>query len=175
MKRARHVLYLDYDGVLHPNKAYRQIKNGVKLRQPVLRAEGHTFFESAQYLVDALSGFPSVAIVLSTSWVSQLKNFRQVKSFLPAALQERVIGSTFHSRITDRYGYENSPRGYQILEDVRHRLPESWIALDDDDELWPVEYRDNLVLLKNTNGLLFDKEAQLKLSMALIKLTTKSS
>lgn len=171
MKRATTILYLDFDGILHPDKAYRMLKGRVILRYPELRAPGHTFFEGEPLLVKMLDQFPSVAIVLSTSWVRKIKNYREIVQLLSPALQARVIGSTFHSRLTDRFSYDSMSRGQQIQEDVLHRRPSAWIALDDDDELWPAQSRDRLVTVDSELGLLFDPEAQLRLERALIRVT----
>ncbi|WP_087864770.1 HAD domain-containing protein [Comamonas thiooxydans] len=171
MKRAATILYLDFDGVLHPDRVYRTLAGRVVLRYPELRAPGHAFFEGEPLLVEMLARFPSVAIVLSTSWVRKIKNYREIVQLLSPALQARVIGSTFHSRITDRFSYDNMSRGQQIQEDVLHRRPSRWIALDDDDDLWPAQSRDKLVTVDSELGLLFDPEAQLSLERALILVT----
>lgn len=55
------ILFLDFDGVLHPDAAFL-----VKGR-PTLKAEGQLFMW-APLLVDVLADFPEVQIVLSTSW-----------------------------------------------------------------------------------------------------------
>lgn len=84
------IVFLDYDGVLHPDAAYL-----VKGR-PELRAAG-TLFMWAPILEEALAPYPDAKIVLSTSWVPVLKSFSRARAFLPAMLQARVIGATWHS------------------------------------------------------------------------------
>lgn len=62
MKR---LLFLDFDGVLHPDAVYRT-RRGVELR-----AEGKLFMWAPR-LVEALAEHPDVSIVLSTSWVRNI-------------------------------------------------------------------------------------------------------
>jgi hypothetical protein len=83
------ILFLDYDGVLHPDEAY------LTKRGPVLRAEG-ALFMWAETLADVLAAHPHVQIVLSTSWARQF-GFDRARRYLPVALRERTIGATWHS------------------------------------------------------------------------------
>ena len=86
------VLFLDFDGVLHPDSAYL-----VKGR-PTLKGEGELFMW-APLLIKALADFPEVQIVLSTSWAREL-SFNRARRWLPAELHARVIGSTWHSAMS---------------------------------------------------------------------------
>ena len=83
------LLFLDFDGVLHPDAVYLTSR-GVELR-----AEG-VLFMWAPLLVGALAPHQDVQIVLSTSWARNL-GFHRARSVLPAELQSRVIGATWHS------------------------------------------------------------------------------
>ena len=83
------ILFLDFDGVLHPDAVY--LEKG----RPVLHAEGELFMW-AGHLVEALAGRPEVRIVLSTSWARELR-FARARDHLPAELRARVIGATWHS------------------------------------------------------------------------------
>jgi len=85
---ANPVLFLDFDGVLHPDAVF-MTQNG-----PTLRAEGSLFMWS-DLLVEALEDFPHVQVVLSTSWVRHL-GFSRARSYLPARLKARVI-CEFHA------------------------------------------------------------------------------
>jgi hypothetical protein len=93
------ILFLDFDGVLHPDAVYRRRGYGVVLHKPSLPPEFHDakLFGYAGHLVDILKDFPAVRIVLSTSWVSSLR-FSTALSRLPPLLQARVVGATYHSR-----------------------------------------------------------------------------
>lgn len=132
------ILFLDFDGVLHPADVYLVGK------EPVLRAPG-SLFMYADLLVEALAERPDVRIVLSTSWVPCMR-FDYSKACLPAALQERVVGATWHSKSdVPKSHWLSFTRAYQISTYVdRHHLTD-WIAIDDDADGWPALRRDNLI------------------------------
>jgi len=67
------ILFLDFDGVLHPDEVY--LVHG----RPVLRDDG-SLFMWAPLLAEALTPFPDVQIVLSTSWVREL-SFKRACNF----------------------------------------------------------------------------------------------
>ncbi len=121
------ILFLDFDGVLHPTRG------------------DVAPFEYAPLLVAALEPYPDVRIVLSTSWV-EVFGLEESRAFLPEELRRRVMGATYYeewpARLT-RYG--------QIVHYVRRHLLTRWLALDDDDQGWPAEHRQRLV---RTSGLL---------------------
>lgn len=75
------ILFLDFDGVLHPDAVY--LERG----RPVLRAEGELFMW-AGHLVEALAGHSDARIVLSTSWARELR-FARARDHLPAELPPR--------------------------------------------------------------------------------------
>lgn len=125
------VLYLDFDGVLHPDAAYFSFKRGIELRAP-----GHTLFENIDILEQMLAPHPEVRIVLSTSWV-YAKDFKFAKERLSPVLQKRVIGATFHRRHHDLYHFRTMSRGQQILADIQRRQPGAWLSIDDHCEDWP--------------------------------------
>ncbi len=112
------VLFLDFDGVLHPDEVYLQ------RGKPVLRCDGYSLFEHAD---------------------------RQ-------ALQERVIGATWHSKgaFGGHYtwgAWSQTTRYEQIMTYVlRHRLA-NWIAIDNDDHGWPDDKRHHLVHTDDWGGL----------------------
>ena len=141
------VLYLDYDGPLHNDEVYRTPKRGIYIKP------GFTLFEHCGILEEALQPYPQVKIVLSTSWVRVL-GFDRAKSYLPPCLQQRVVGATFHSQM-DKQLFLAQSRGYQILSDVCRRKPLEWkwLALDNDDEGWPVGAEDKLILCSDELGI----------------------
>lgn len=134
------VLYLDFDGVLHPEDVWRRPGYGPYVATP----PGHVVFEHAGLLAHCLEPYPAVRIVLSTSWVRVFRSVGKVARRLPLDLRERVIGATFHSRM-DPALFQALPRGVQVWGDVCRRRPEMWLALDDDDSGWPTVCRDRLV------------------------------
>lgn len=143
------VLFLDFDGVLHPDAVF------ITPRGPQLHAKGHLFMW-APLLAQALADFPQVKIVLSTTWVRHL-GFRRARGYLPEAIQSRVTGATWHSEMArgwaDQNWWDSATRYEQICRHVaRARLP-NWISLDDDPEGWPSEALGQLVLCEGQLGL----------------------
>jgi hypothetical protein len=134
------VLYLDFDGVLHPESVYLYRNRGPAL----LNAPGHELFEHCKRLETVLSPYPDVRIVLSTSWVRMRRSLSNASRRLTPALQARVIGATYHKEM-DARAFEDAPRGMQVWSDVLRRKPDAWLAVDDDDLHWPTWCRENLV------------------------------
>lgn len=134
------VVYLDFDGVLHPEDVWRRPGWGPYVATP----PGHRLFEHAELLAESLEPFPDVRIVLSTSWVRVYHSVFKVARRLPDALRTRVVGATFHEEMQADL-FQQMPRGIQVWADVRRRLPTAWLALDDDDVDWPTVCRDCLV------------------------------
>lgn len=144
------VLFLDFDGPLHPDAVFRT-KRGMELRAP-----GQLFMH-AQILVETLKEFPETKISLSTSWVRTL-GFRRARASLPLELQSRVVSATWHSKMpkTPLQGYDTASRFQQIHAAVRAAGLVRWIALDDDPVYsWPTAepYRSHLVLCDSHLGL----------------------
>jgi hypothetical protein len=111
------ILFLDYDGVLHPDPC----------RDPGL------MFKQAPRLAQTLEAFPEVCIVLSTSWRT-LRTEQELKLPLPPALRARVIG------VTPLFSEFTSPRRlvpYRRQAECEQWLLEHdqigrpWVALDD--------------------------------------------
>lgn len=158
-------VFLDFDGVLHPDAVYHYRGRGI-----VLESDGHALFEHAPTLAELLDPHPEVRIILSTSWVSML-DFKRAKSHLPKELQGRVKGSTFHSSM-DMTWWNSLSRFEQIENYVaRHRL-RAWIAIDDDDEGWPADARSRLVHCDRHGGI-GDTAAQERLKNWLSGLNVK--
>jgi len=142
------ILYLDFDGVLHPEGVFVDARRGIHLGD----APGRQLFENAQILVDELKPYSGVKIVLSTSWVRAL-GYDGARARLPEELSSRCIGATYHSRF-HRPGRDEGFRGLvrvplrgeEVLGDVGRRKPRRWIALDDTNEGWPPTAASNLVL-----------------------------
>ncbi|MDN5504764.1 MAG: hypothetical protein L0H10_13260 [Comamonas sp.] len=142
------ILYLDYDGVLHPEPVYRHPRGGMYFG---VEHRGHSLFEYAEVLIEALAPYPHVAIVLSTSWVRVL-SYSQAKAYLPEALRSRVIGGTFHSAM-NKFEFDAMSRGAQVLADATRRSATSWVAIDDDEEGWIGAASKHLVLTNGHKGL----------------------
>ena len=153
------LLYLDFDGVLHPEYCYWHPRKG-----PYLKAPGHSLFEHLALLERLLDPHPAVRIVLSTTWV-QTYMFSATARKLGPALRPRVVGATFHTGM-NKEGFRDMPRGLQVLGDVARRQPSAWLALDDDPTGWPSDTQDKLVLTHGLHGLGEDR-AQLELKTKL--------
>lgn len=123
------ILFLDYDGCLHPDGVF--ISSG----KPTSRTPGAQLFEHAELLSELLAPYPHLQIVLSTSWVRKL-DFNRAKGYLPSLLQERVIGSTYEF-CTDICSWHELTKFDQILRYVCRNAIKSWLALDDDYHGWP--------------------------------------
>ncbi|WP_283151341.1 HAD domain-containing protein [Silvimonas soli] len=76
------ILFLDFDGVLHPDAVYLQ-KGGPVLKAPV------ALFMWGKNLEEILAGRSDIEIVLSTSWV-RIRSFERAKKALPPTLRENV-------------------------------------------------------------------------------------
>ncbi|VVM69171.1 hypothetical protein PS631_01713 [Pseudomonas fluorescens] len=127
------ILFLDFDGVLHADAAFRT-KHGIELRAP------GALMMYAGILQEILQDFPRVQISLSTSWV-RLLGYKRARAALPRGLQVRTISATYHSRMRDtaREGYDLFTRYEQICGAATRSGISKWIALDDDPEFsWPL-------------------------------------
>lgn len=140
------VLYLDFDGVLHHENVLWHPRRGAYAGPP-----GFALFEHAPQLAALLEPFPTVQIVLSTSWVRQYGCYGAAKK-LPNSLRTRVVGATFHGEMDERV-FGNKPRGRQVLEDVARRRPLAWFALDDVAEGWGEPASPCLVLTDECRGI----------------------
>lgn len=141
------ILFLDFDGVLHSDAVYRT-RNGLELR-----AEGSLMMH-APALENLLNDFPTVRIVLSTSWVRML-GFRRAKAALSPGLQARVISATWHSAMprAPLYGYDLQTRYEQVKTAAGRDGYTRWIALDDDPDFSWVETDNRLVRTDSVVGL----------------------
>lgn len=143
------VLFLDFDGVLHPDAVFRNRK-GLKLQ-----GEGQLFMWTP-ILAQALIDLPQIKIVLSTTWVRHL-GFQRACSYLPEAVQGRVIGATWHSAFArnwvDQNWWDAASRYEQICRYVARASLTDWIAIDDDTVDWPPETLSRLVPCDGMLGL----------------------
>lgn len=167
------ILFLDFDGVLHPSSVY--IENG----RPVLKGAAELFMW-APILSNTLEPYPNVKIVLSTNWVRR-KGFSWAKKSLPAYLQRRVIGATWHSRMlickencfkSISCWYDEASRFQQIQKYVARENTGNWIALDDlhdQTERWNREFQNHLILTNSAKGL-SESEVVEKLKSQLVAL-----
>lgn len=147
------IIYLDFDGVLHPDAVYNPPNKPIELRGP-----GELFMH-AHVLEEALAIYPEAKIILSTSWVRVLGYDRTIEK-MPTELAKRVIGATWHKVLRqDNYDpFSNLSRFEQIMSHVKKNAIKNWIALDDlhsghEVYAWPQDKRDLLVLTEESKGL----------------------
>ena len=107
------ILFLDFDGVLHPDPP-----------QPDQR------FRSLPRLVSVLRDHPHVEIVISSLWREQL-SLEQLRELFPDDIAARIIGTTPITPKVD--GYAPARREGEILDwlESEGRAAEPWIANDD--------------------------------------------
>lgn len=144
------LLFLDYDGVLHPDAVY--LSRG----RVELRAAGNLFMWTP-FLIEALAPHQDVQIVLSTSWARNL-GFQRARAALPIELQARVIGATWHSAMgrgwPDHIAWDTQTRYGQIQTYLsRLSTPARWIAIDDDAQGWADADRNQLIQTDPDLGL----------------------
>ena len=142
-----HVLYLDFDGVLHHANVRWHPKRGVYLDAP----RAFRLFQHVELLEALLAPYGDVRIVLSTSWVRVLGYQRALKQ-LPPRLRQRVVGATYHSSMHEA-AFAMLPRGVQVLDDIERRQPRDWLALDDDASGWTPQDERRVLLTDPVHGL----------------------
>lgn len=122
----RHVLFLDYDGVMHRGDSY-VTPHGV-----VSSAPGSIeLFEFAPALFELLEPYPQIEIVLSTDWSLRFGVEHARDSISVEGLRQRVTGATYEAELEDSAIWRARPRGVQILRYARRHNIVSWLALDD--------------------------------------------
>lgn len=137
-------VFLDFDGVLHPDEVYL-VRN-----QPVLRMDGFSLFEWSGILAESLDPYPAVQLVLSTSWV-RLLGFEEAREHLPEPLRQRVTGATWHATVPRRW--TQMTRYEQVLHYIERHRTTRWLAIDDDGAGWAEKHLPNLVLTDSLLGL----------------------
>ena len=143
------VLFLDFDGPLHPDAVYRT-KWGI-----LLQAEGQ-LFQWAPLLQESLASVPHTQVVLSTTW-ARIFGFARARNYLPAAVAARTVGATWHRRFAQEDGWDREwlhlSRYAQIQHYLARRGVQHWVALDNDAEGWHPLQRERLVLTDSMKGL----------------------
>ncbi len=157
-------LLLGISGVLHPSASLYELVHG---RSPW--DDGHCKYEAVPWLSSALTPWPDVRIVLTST---------QPRTYgLPAVLEhmgtlaERVIGFTYEdlttrvtrqvrtrSGTTRSVGYSNEDYWRMNKADivktyVEWLQPRAWVAVDDEDILWPRKFADQVCIVDGCEGL----------------------
>ena len=137
------ILYLDFDGVLHPREVF--VVNGEpELRWPLApELQLFCWADILDTVLDEHDPAGRVGIVLSTSWGHHFGQ-QEAASYLPEGLRNRVVGRTIELK---------APRGWEIAIHAEEKGIIDWIALDDDVFMWPEEYQHRLVDCDPSLGL----------------------
>lgn len=145
------ILFLDFDGVLHPDPCRDRSR----------------LFERAPALAAALGPFAGVAVVLSTSWRTDL-TLEQMADHLPPALRARVAGATQHFNAIAAPPALMPYRRQAECQDWidRHAPQRHWLALDDRAAGFE-PYCDRLILTPSASGL--DEATLNRLRFALLR------
>ena len=136
------VLYLDFDGVLHPADVRVPVDDRTCAR---VYCRGlptnHPLFEHALLLERILQPHPDVKIVLATLWAREL-GLEYAAQQLPPGLRERVIDTIWRGSLVE---YPPGSRYDVIQTDADARGLDQWLALDDDLNYWPGDRRHLIV------------------------------
>jgi hypothetical protein len=144
------ILFLDYDGVLHPDPC----------------TDAARLFENAPRLAQTLAPFPGSGVVLSTSWRTKC-SAAELLDPLPASLRHSVLG--FTPRCSDfsppleLIPYRRHAECMQWLA-VHGMAGSPWWALDDRAD-WFAPYCEHLIACDPRVG--FDERAAARLASLL--------
>lgn len=158
------VVLLGISGVLHPSASVYELVHG---RSPW--DCGHKQYEAVPWLSSALTCWPDARIVLTST--------QPWKHGLPAvlehlgALAERVIGFTYEDlttkavrQVRTRSGttrqmaysaedYWRMNKSNIVTAHVEWLQPEAWVAVDDEDILWPKSVAEHVCIIDGLKGL----------------------
>lgn len=117
-------LFVDYDGTLHAGHALIDEAGQITLDS------GRPLFEFAPLLVEMLAPYPSVEIVLTTSWLDTLPEDKVIV-YLPPELARRVVDTTKNIKPRLSYLQNGSGRTDVITCYAFGKHLKTWLAIDD--------------------------------------------
>jgi hypothetical protein len=129
---ARSILFLDFDGVLHPVGASGMHFCCLPLLEAMLREPSHA----------------SVSIVISSTW-RLAHPLARLRAFFSEDIRARIVGVT---PALDDYDSEHE-RHEEINAWLQKAAVQRWAALDDDIEGFPAHRRKNVVFTSPEVGL----------------------
>ena len=140
------LLFVDFDGVLHPAAAQFELET-VHLPPAKLLSAG--LFSHLDLLVKLLAPFPAVGLMVHSSW-RLTHSDAEIRALLGPA-GDRFVG------VTDR----NLDREKSVLEFVRRRglVPRQYRVLDDQPELMPVLVAAEVVIACDSESRVSDSAA----------------
>lgn len=137
-------IYLNFDGVLHPDQVLYE--EGCA---PSMLAFEHSALEYADLLVATLKTHADTAIVLNTWWTFYI-GLDACKELLPATLAARVIGCTVQHSST----YNEAPvRYHEAARYIARRRHRAFVIVDHGNARYPSELNPFLLLLDPSEGL----------------------
>ena len=144
------ILFLDFDGVLHP-------------WDPKTQLSEQQMFSLKPLLENTLRTFPNVEIVITSSW-RQKYSLEKLRHLFSPEFSQRIIGVTPPSRRDSRGRYPNGCRGQEILQWLyqNRRNVDQWLALDDLEWMFEPSLRHRLILCDSAIGLTDQKINELE-------------
>lgn len=103
------ILFLDFDGVLHPDPCY----------------DPEQYFVCLPRLESVLSDFPNVEVVVSSTW-RETRTLAELKSLFSSDFSNRIVG------VTPRW--KDHPDIFEIIGYQRHAEIEAWLRLSN--QVW---------------------------------------
>ncbi|MEM5371645.1 HAD domain-containing protein [Paraburkholderia azotifigens] len=137
------VLFLNFDGVLHPN-AVRFAPNNT----PVLDAPGHYLFESSKALAEVAADFIDLRLILNTWWTYRV-GLDACLHLLPKVLASRVSGSI----LPPASSCSTLPHRISLATDAAINSEEPVLILDHADARYPKHLLRTTFLLDPQVGL----------------------
>ncbi|MDO8767503.1 MAG: HAD domain-containing protein [Burkholderiaceae bacterium] len=154
------ILFLDFDGVVHPEPCYAK-----------------DAFRSLHMIEGVLREFPAVEIVISSTWRLTWKyedeSIPQMRKHFAPDIAHRVVGVTPDFRYLERDsapdGLSNYQREWECIAWLRtHRYAWTpWLALDDR-PYWFKPFTTNLMVTDHKTGFEQKDEAEFRQRLALL-------
>ncbi|WP_165973749.1 HAD domain-containing protein [Paucimonas lemoignei] len=146
------LLFLDFDGVLHPDPCYREVE----------------LFAQRPRLEAVLRDFPAVDIVVSSTW-RETRSLEQLRAHFSNDIGKRIISVTPYwyelPQLQDVVG--NFPRHVEIEGWRRQsgRIWEPWVVIDDR-PYWFRPFLKNLIVCDPATGIDDQAEKALRRSLS---------
>lgn len=141
------ILFLDFDGVLHPDPCYDEQR----------------FFCCLPKLENVLRDFPKVQVVISSTW-REKRSLSELRSFFSDDISSRIIGMTpswkYFPDLFEVIGYQRQTEVEAWLRESSEPW-RSWIAIDDKSYLFK-PFLPNLVQTNSSVGFDDDSERTLR-------------
>jgi hypothetical protein len=125
---SRTVLFLDIDGVLHPNGIARTyVRRNLQGELVGHRILGDGLWQWSEPLVRILREFPQVQVVLHSTWRHEI-SLADIKAHMPSELAGRIVALTptdaFERLDSIRlYCAKNAVERYVIVDDAAGQFP----------------------------------------------------